>query len=473
MAVKREQLAQRRKDAGYTQETLADELGVHRSTVVRWERGRGEPQPWMWVKLARLLKISTVELRKLFATSDQLLPAARPMPRPRVEGRNPLTQLPGFGDAGAARLGSGDAGQGAAAVGSSMAMMGDEVRVGCRTSDGRIIFVTMPRRAILRTATATAGTAMVSAFAGPTAPPKPVVLSPDVNPVQNMRQLRKSLVGCDNVLGPWNVVATAQDHVRLIQQLRRDASGRDRQDLMQLQAEYAEFCSWLYQDSGDHRAAQYWADRAVDWSGAAADHDLTVYITARKAQLAGDMKDPQEAVDLAESAQRLATPGSRLGALGAVFGAHGHALLGDGLASQRGYDLALELVTRPSDTEVRRGHWLDVGYVEAQRARSLLVMGQYKAAATGFDRAIRALSASFRRDRGVYLARSAGAQLHAIGPEQAALTAVEALSIGISTGSARIFAELASLDSQLQRWSAVAAVTRFREALDSVLLHEV
>ncbi|WP_195911046.1 helix-turn-helix transcriptional regulator [Streptomyces kaniharaensis] len=473
MVVKRERLAQRRKDAGHTQETLADALGVHRSTVVRWERGQGEPQPWMWVKLARLLKIRTIELRALFTTPDHPAAASRLVPAPRAESPDPPTQPPGLGNAHTEQLDLGDLAQEAVVVGSSTALMGTEVRVGCRTSDGRVIFVTMPRRALLRTATAATGTAMLSAFGGPTAQPKPLALSPDVNPVHNMRQLRRSLVGCDNVLGPRNVVATAQEHVRLIQQLRRDASGRDRQDLMQVQAEYAEFCSWLYQDSGDHRAAQYWADRAIDWSGAAEDHELTVYITARKAQLAGDMKDPLEAVDLAESAQRLAMPGSRLGALGAVFGAHGHALLGDGLASQRGYDLALELVTRPGDTEVRRGHWLNEAYVEAQRARSLSVLGDYEAATTGFDRAIRALPASFRRDRGVYLARSAGAQLHSVGPEQAAMTAAEALSIGISTGSARIFAELASLDGQLQRWSTVAAVTEFREALDSVMLHEV
>ncbi|KJS51327.1 hypothetical protein VM98_37785, partial [Streptomyces rubellomurinus subsp. indigoferus] len=106
-------------------------------------------------------------------------------------------------------------------------------------------------------------------------------------------------------------------------------------------------------------------------------------------------------------------------------------------ASQRGFDLALELVTQPSDTEVRRGHWLDAAYVEAQRARSLLALGQYEAPATGFDRPIRALPAAFRRDRGVNLARAAGSHNHAAGLETAALTAAEAKSIGIRTGSSQ------------------------------------
>ncbi|GAB7183053.1 helix-turn-helix transcriptional regulator [Kitasatospora sp. Ki12] len=470
MAVKRARLAERRKDAGHTQETLADALGVHRSTVVRWERGQGEPQPWMWVKLARLLKISTAELRALFSTPDQPAVATRPVPRPRAEDPPALTEPLGLGDAGTDQLGSGAAPPGAGAVGSSMTLMGDEVRVGCRTSDGRIIFVTMPRRALLRTATAAAGTAMVSAFAGPTAQP---LLSPDVHPVENLRQLRKSLVECDNVLGPRDVIASVQDHLRLIQQLRRDAAGRDRQGLMQVQAEYAEFCSWLLQDSGDHRAAQYWADRALDWSNSAGDHDLAVYITARKAQLAGDMKESLDAIDLAESAQRIAPPGSRLVAMARVYAAHGHALAGDELACQRAYDEALKIVSSPNETPVSRGRWLDAAYVEAQRARSLAVLGHYQAAASGFDQAIRALPASFRRDRGVYLARSAGAQLRAVGPEQAALTGAEALSVAVATGSGRIFGELASLDRQLQRWANVAEVMQFRQALDSVMLHEV
>jgi DNA-binding XRE family transcriptional regulator len=39
-------LAERRRVVGYTQERLAEMLGVERTTVVRWEAGETCPQPW-------------------------------------------------------------------------------------------------------------------------------------------------------------------------------------------------------------------------------------------------------------------------------------------------------------------------------------------------------------------------------------------------------------------------------------------
>lgn len=333
--------------------------------------------------------------------------------------------------------------------------------------------MTMPRRALLRGVAAAAGVSVLSGLAVPAAQAAQPVLSSDLHPVENMRLLRRSLVECDNVLGPRHVVATAEDHIRLITQLRAEAAGRDRRDLLQVQAEYAEFCSWLYQDSGDHLAAQYWADRAVDWSNAAGDQDLMVYVLARKSQLAGDMQAPVEAVDLADTAVRLAPPGSRLSALGAVFGGHGHALLGDERAAQHSYEQALALVSGSTVEPLGRGRWLDTAYVQAQHARSLALLGFHQAAASGFERAIGALPASYRRDRGVYLARSAASRLRTAGPEQAARAASEALSIGTATGSARIFTELAALAPFLQHWKGVPEVADFQRALDRAVLHEV
>jgi transcriptional regulator with XRE-family HTH domain len=58
MATRREGLARRRAAMGFTQESLAEHLGIDRSTVGRWERGTLTPQPWNQPDLAGALKIS-------------------------------------------------------------------------------------------------------------------------------------------------------------------------------------------------------------------------------------------------------------------------------------------------------------------------------------------------------------------------------------------------------------------------------
>jgi transcriptional regulator with XRE-family HTH domain len=65
MATKRHRLAQRRKTVGFTQETLAEKLGVDSTTVRRWESGEASPQPWTRPKLARYLQVSLDQLEKL------------------------------------------------------------------------------------------------------------------------------------------------------------------------------------------------------------------------------------------------------------------------------------------------------------------------------------------------------------------------------------------------------------------------
>lgn len=67
MAVRRQSLAERREALGHTQETLAQQMGVDRSTVARWERGVQTPQPWMRPNLAKALQLTPDRLAALLA----------------------------------------------------------------------------------------------------------------------------------------------------------------------------------------------------------------------------------------------------------------------------------------------------------------------------------------------------------------------------------------------------------------------
>jgi tetratricopeptide (TPR) repeat protein/transcriptional regulator with XRE-family HTH domain len=83
----RRDLAQRRKAVGLTQEQLAEQLGVERTTVVRWERGETQPQPWVRPKLAKALGIQADRLKELLSADDG--PASPPVPAPAVPRQLP------------------------------------------------------------------------------------------------------------------------------------------------------------------------------------------------------------------------------------------------------------------------------------------------------------------------------------------------------------------------------------------------
>ncbi|MCA1706105.1 MAG: helix-turn-helix transcriptional regulator [Actinobacteria bacterium] len=101
MAAKRHRLAQRRKTVGFTQEGLAQQLGVDPTTVRRWESGEteGGPQPWVRPKLAHYLQVSAEQLDELFredtdapASREPLLDSVSPQ-----SSNEPLTELLNLG----------------------------------------------------------------------------------------------------------------------------------------------------------------------------------------------------------------------------------------------------------------------------------------------------------------------------------------------------------------------------------------
>jgi tetratricopeptide (TPR) repeat protein len=297
-----------------------------------------------------------------------------------------------------------------------------------------------------------------------------LVAPDDVHPVEHLRQLRALLVESDNLFGPAAVIPAVEAHIQTIQHLREGRGGADDRALLQMRAQFAEFAGWLHQDAGQWQTAQYWLDRALEWSHAVTDVPMTTYILARKSQLAGDMGDSASAVDLAGAAAIMAPPHSRLRAVAPTYAAHGYALAGEAADSLRALDDARAVVEHLDEAPPSQwAPWLDHAYIDVQRGRCLAILGDHGQAVGVFQQAIRDLPAAYRRDRGVYLGREALAHAGNREPEQAAVVGMRALAIAQQTQSGRIVKELASLDRQLARWARVRAVAELREALAAVI----
>jgi tetratricopeptide (TPR) repeat protein len=297
-------------------------------------------------------------------------------------------------------------------------------------------------------------------------------VAPDVNPIEHLERMRRVLIDSDNLMGPAQAIPTVKQQIELIQGLRQGRRGADQRALLRLQSKFAEFAGWLHQDHGDHDGAEYWTNRALEWSQGAQDADLTVFILARGSQLAGDMADPARALDLADAAESMARPHSRLAVVAATFAGHGYALQGELDGTRRAYEHARELLTNVDPDDQSMSAWRNSSYIDVHEYRSLTLVGDYAAAAEGFESAISALPADFRRDRGVYLARAGRAYAGAGEAERAADMGREALAIGLETRSGRILTELAELNQALGPWR-TASVAEFRAAMAETIGRQV
>ncbi|MGH3767074.1 MAG: hypothetical protein ACRDTX_18285 [Pseudonocardiaceae bacterium] len=290
----------------------------------------------------------------------------------------------------------------------------------------------------------------------------------DVDPIKHLQQMKKALMDNDNIFGANSVIPSVREQIGNLQQLRQSYRGANRKKLLQVQTQFGDLCGWLYQDSGDYRAAAYWSGRALEWAHMCEDRDAVAFILARRSQLAGDMGDGEEALDAAGAALRLAPREAvRIRAVAMTYAAHGHALRCDATNCQRTYDVAQSLTEQlKPDPASPWALFFDHSYIEVRRARSLTLFGEFELAVASFHKAISRLPCGYRRDRGVYLAQQAVAHLGNNDVEQAYAIGLQALIIGVETGSSRIIDELKRLDSALRKSPAIPGSADFRDTMN-------
>jgi DNA-binding XRE family transcriptional regulator len=97
MTARRQHLAERRRSLGYSQERLASQVGVDRTTVGRWERGETGPQPLIRERLRTVLKVSAEELDTLIPVGpedEHLLSTSPPAGPPKSTSTSATPSLP-------------------------------------------------------------------------------------------------------------------------------------------------------------------------------------------------------------------------------------------------------------------------------------------------------------------------------------------------------------------------------------------
>ncbi|MFE1036774.1 helix-turn-helix domain-containing protein [Streptomyces sp. NPDC058807] len=446
----------------YSLRGLAEKAFMSHSKLQKWENGERPPKDRAEVELVDSLLRAGGVLVDLW------------------ERINPSVSAPGRVSVSAPHVS--EASIGLAIAGAQQAASDHEgTFVPARLRDGSVVFVALDRRDLLRGGV---GIGAAAAFGVST----PAVADAEVvpglklparsaaaysaTPIEHFKRARRLLIDNDNLLGPSTAIKVVRENIERIKTLRRDTQGVDRQALMELQTQYAEFASWLYQDLGDFDRAEFWLDRAFQWSHTVGDSDLTSYVMARKAQLAGEKRDLVDVVDLAEAAQRMARPRSRLAAVARTYESYGHALRGESSDSERAIDDVRNALDRVSSDATPWGVWLNEQYVDVHRAQGLEVLGKHTEAAEIFTNAIKTLPEGYHRDRGVYMARAAVAHAGAGAPEEAAAVGLQALTVANDTGSGRIMRELIRLDQALIPWQRQPEVSAFRENFDAVLAHE-
>jgi hypothetical protein len=271
----------------------------------------------------------------------------------------------------------------------------------------------------------------------------------------------------DWLLGPHEVLGTVGGHLDLVQQLLPNLAGARRIRLLQVGARYAEFASWLNQDSGNLRAATHWADRAMEWAQEVGNPHMVSYVLVRKADQAAATRDAPRTIGLAQSALQ---HGRRLTSRGRAVAlqqlAVGFALVGDEVACQRALDTAAQLAERSQqEQDEGPGRYCTPAYVEIQRAATWIELGRPERAITLLEDSLARLPSVHRRDRGVYLARLASAYALTGSPDTSVPKGWEAWTVAQATGSRRITTELGQLGSRLTRWESMPEVSQLLKEL--------
>lgn len=200
------------------------------------------------------------------------------------------------------------------------------------TPEGKIT-VPVPRRDLLMAlGVGAVGSSVLRDLHRATVPP---------DAVGELEKALESFVIAGRVMPPNQLLDALTGRAAVISAMRQKATPDVAARLAITQARYAEFLSWMHEETGDLAQAIWWIDRAGEWAHAGSWVPMVAFVSVRKSVIATmHAADAQRTVDFAQVA--LHTNGSTSAVLrfAAAQLAYGHALAGDLDGSRRALDLA-------------------------------------------------------------------------------------------------------------------------------------
>jgi transcriptional regulator with XRE-family HTH domain len=456
LALKRMRLADRRRAVGYSQEQLAGQLGIERSTVARWEHAETEPQPWIRPLLATALRVSPDDLDDLLAAVEVVTArrdgtaVASTATVPVRSGRDPVLSAPwthrGTLDASVTLSGGEDSVRRRAFLYLTGAAL---------TAPGHQWLDKEPAiaRAVRSGGRVSAGLA------------------------DRLPGVIAELRTMDDVAGGGNVLPFVRQGFGWIARLldrttHDDETGRK---LHRALAELGHLAGWAGYDDEQHALAQRYYVAALRAAHDVDDRALGAHILGSMAHQAAHQGRPADAVTLIDTA----LTGVRGRATHALLAelhirqAYAFATLGDAPATTAAISRALAHTERlGTEPEPPWLYWVRPGEITAGAGNCMLRLGRPERACPVLQDGIRTFGTSFDRDRGLYLARLAEA--HARPGRQrdleaAAHHATAAVEIAAGVSSGRSLTRIRELTGTMASHADVPAVRDFLERARAVL----
>lgn len=279
-----------------------------------------------------------------------------------------------------------------------------------------------------------------------------------------------SLATAGNRTGYAGMASTAHAQISAAATIGRRSSSADRRNVLIAQAMWAEFLSWIDEQS-DAAEADAWLRRAQQHAVEANAPALASYVLMRQSQRALERFDPRQAAALAQQAlDEVRLPG-RIRALLLVRQAQAFAMGGDQNSCVASIDEAHRVAGSADwDSELP----IDVGvhcnpvYVTAHEAQCRLLLGQPAAAADLYEQLLQDWPSQWRVDEALWRSALSTAYVNSGNVERAATEATNALTLAAGTSSGRALRWLnptaVALRQQPGVPEAVAFVLAYRQA---------